>query len=75
MLKVTIFCNPRRDKLWVLARLKSPPTMNRLLERRWDVVVIKVSKKEVIWEWETFGGMYTFVIIICLNLDKMAIYI
>ncbi len=49
--------------------------MNRLLERRWDVEVIKVSKKEVIWEWETFGEMYTFVIIICLNLDKMAIYI
>ncbi len=22
------------------------------------------------WEWETFGGMYTFVVIICLNLDK-----
>ncbi len=34
--------------------------MNMLLERRWDVT----------WEWETFGGMYTFVIIICLNLDK-----
>ncbi len=64
MLKVTIFFNPRRDKLWVLARLKSPLTMNRLLERRWDVEVIKVSKKEVMWEWETFGGMYTFVIII-----------
>ncbi len=45
MLNVTIFCNPRRDKLWVLARLKSPPTMNRLLERKWDVEVIKVTKK------------------------------
>ncbi len=45
MLKVTIFINPRRVKLWVLARLKSPPTMNRLLERRWDEEVIKVSKK------------------------------
>ncbi len=45
MLNVKIFCNPRRDKLWVLGRLKSPPTMNRLLERRWDVEVIKVSKK------------------------------
>ncbi len=29
-----------------------------------------IKKKEVTWEWETFGGMYTFVIIICLNLDK-----
>ncbi len=47
VLKVTIFNNPRRVKLWVLARLKSPPTMNRLLERRWDVEVIKVSKKGV----------------------------
>ncbi len=64
MLKVTIFNNPRRFKLWVLAWLKSPPTMNMLLERRWDVEVIKVLKKEVTWEWETFGGMYTFVIII-----------
>ncbi len=64
MLKVTIFSNPRRVKLGVLARLKSPPTMNRLLERRWDVEVIKVSKKEVTWEWETFGGIYTFVITI-----------
>ncbi len=45
MLKVTIFSNPRRVKLWVLARLKSPPTMNRLLERRWDVEVIKSIKK------------------------------
>ncbi len=70
MLKVTIFCNPRRDKLWELARLKSPSTMNRLVKRRWDVEVIKVSKKEVTWEWETVGGMYTFVIIICLKLDK-----
>ncbi len=70
VLKVTILNNPRRVKLWVLARLKSPPTMNRLLERRWDVEVIKVSKKEVTWEWETFGGMYTLVIIIWLNLDK-----
>ncbi len=59
MLNVTIFCNPGRDKLWVLARLKSPPTMNRLLERKCDVEVIKVLKKEVTWEWETFGGMYT----------------
>ncbi len=38
--------------------------MNRLLERRWDLEVIKVSIKEDTWEWETFGGMYTFVIII-----------
>ncbi len=48
----------------MLARLKSPPIMNRLLERRRDVEVIKVSKKEVTWELETFGGMYTFEIII-----------
>ncbi len=47
MLKVTIFNNPRRVKLRVQARLKSPPTMNRLLERRWDVEVIKVSKKKL----------------------------
>ncbi len=30
----------------------------------------KSIKKGVTWEWETFGGMYTFVIIIWLNLDK-----
>ncbi len=55
----------------MLARIKLPPTMNRLLERRWDEEVIKVSKKEVMWEWETFWGLYTFIIIIILlNLDK-----
>ncbi len=48
----------------MLAWLKSPITMSRLFKRRWDVEVIKVSKKEVKWEWETFEGIYTFVIII-----------
>ncbi len=33
--------------LWVQVRLKSPLSMHRLLERRWDVEVIKVSKNEV----------------------------
>ncbi len=28
------------------------------------------SIKKVTWEWETFGGMYTSVIIVCLNSDK-----
>ncbi len=65
-----MLCKPRCDKLWALARFKLPATMYRLLERRWDVEVIKVSKKEVTRELETFGGMYTFVITICLNLDK-----
>ncbi len=42
VLRMTIFCKPRRDKLWVLARLKSPPTMYRLLERRLELEIIKV---------------------------------
>ncbi len=70
MLKVAIFCQPRSDKLWVLARLKSPATINMLFERRWDVEGIKVSKKEVTSAWGIFGGIYTFVIITYLNLDK-----
>ncbi len=56
MLKVTIFCNPRRDKLSVLARLKPPPTKNRLLERRWDVEVVKVSKKRRYMEVRDIRG-------------------
>ncbi len=58
MLKVTIFSNPRRVKLWVLARFKSPPTMNRLLERRWDVEVIKVSKKRYVGVGDIRGDVH-----------------
>ncbi len=58
VLNVTIFCNPRIDKLWVLARLKSPPTMNRLLERRWDVEVIKVSKRSYVGVGDIRGDVH-----------------
>ncbi len=42
----------------------------QVVRLRWSVEVIKVSKKELTSEWEMFGGMYTFVIIMYLNLNK-----
>ncbi len=59
---------PSNAKLWVLPRLKSPPSMYRLLERRWDVEVI--FKKRSYMAMGDIQGMYTFVMIMYLNLDE-----